>query len=477
MFSRKVQENNFIGAIGNELFPRINADQFNDDWSLLTVLRALLGNRTEDEVVGLFRRTANPEVLWQMPDDIHGLTVIDIHDYDADDAMKVVREAMEKLDGFHALKDLEVFTKDKGGVSALFCISEEKKQAYAFVCDLNLTKLHFIESFIPRLLPWYFTDNPIARKGVGAVDAEAYGLIKACTERDPVNFDKAVAALYSRYDFRDAIIRAKLAGFEKSFHKSQLSNVKNQIERTRRELRSLEDNFRALYSRLDEQTTQEAGLIEKIKSGDSEDSEIRDLFLVSKNLHLREVDGARIQFIVATTINNYDPEIFERTIENERSFWYRTEGGGRYSRDWSDDQIEKFFKAVFADEILKIKTVASYELDFGTGRFAGLSGYTYGHEFDDFMPNQHIHQYGCLGSGHESQLREAMLTRNYLGAVQVCIASAGNMSMQEVPTGEHHMKYLLSDHAGKCIILPDGSEVTPKEALKWLEENEKEDVA
>ena len=282
--------------------------------------------------------------------------------------------------------------------------------------------------------------------------------------------------MYSRYDFREAIIRSQLRGFESRFHEAELQAVRQTIDSIRINMEDLRRRISDYYTELDHKITMEAGLIEKIKRKEEDGGEIMDLFLTYKNIHLKNVEGSAVTFVVDTVINNYDPEVFERTIENPNAFWFRTENGSRYSRAWSDEQIEKFLKAVFLDEILKIKTCAAYRLDFARAGYRGVSHFDFGPEFADCMPNMHIYQYSCLGSGHEGQLFEAMTKRDYTGAINVCVASAGNMSMQEVPTGEHHMKYLLGDTPGKCVILPDGRNVTPLDALKWLEENEKEDI-
>lgn len=473
MFSRIVQNNNFCDEIGDALFPNITGNPIKNDYSLITVMRALLGTRTDDNVQLLYR---TGEVDFPgFTDDFKGLVIYEINPEnkeEAEEQIKSLSDDLIKLSGFSVLTTLNEFWEKKIKQPACFCINKNEKRAVVFAHSLTHHTIHLICGILPSLLPWYFEEQPIIVKGKKIIDQKAIDLVVSCSERDPEKFNKAVGALYERYNFRDAIIQSKLKGFENTFHRAELDNVKLDINRIRRQIETLNERFREEYQKLERQTTIEAGLIEKIKRGDESESEIMELFLSCKNLYLQSVEGSSMTFVVATTINNYDPEVFERTIDNEHSFWYRTEDGRKYSKDWSDEQIEKFFRAVFEDEILKIKVCAAFTLDFGRAYFRGVGGYNYGPEFSNYMPNQHIHQYSCIGGGHETQLREAMLNRNYMGAINVCIASAGNISMQEVPTGEHHMKYLLSNTPGNCIILPDGREVTPKEALAWLEEKE-----
>lgn len=477
MFSRIVSKtgNNFVSEIGDELFPNINGCPIKNDWSILTVMRALLGTRTDDAIDLGYRVESNIDDAPKFADGLKGLLIYEVVG-DKEKAEHEISEFdyKENMPGFVPQKEVNAFWNQKIKDPALFLINEEAQQTIVFIHGLTTQTIHLLAGVITRLLPWYFVEQPIVAKGKKIIDPQAVELVKSCSMKDSEAFIRAIGALYERYDFRNAMIRSKLKGFENSFHKAELENVKTEIANLRRRIEELNSRFREEYMKLDRQTTIEAGLIEKIKRGDESESEIMELFLSVKNLYLQSVEGSSMTFVVATTINNYDPEVFEQTIKNEHSFWYRTESGSKYSRDWSDEQIEKFFRAVFEKEILKIKVCAAYTIDFGRAYFRANSGYNYGPEFSNYMPNQHIHQYSCIGSGHESQLREALLNRNYMGAINVCIASAGNMSMQEVPTGEHHMKYLLSNDPGNCVILPDGSEVTPKEALEWLEEIEGE---
>lgn len=477
MFSRKVINNQFCSDIGDKLFPNITADVYaGGDFSLTTVLRALLGNRTNDRVHARILVQQQAEAVNFQ--DEGGLTIVELPDNPDSDAVFAIdmlkTNVGEQMPGFTEHAALEKFFKESQKKETAFFLNKEKRQAVIYFHGLNVRYLHLLCSFIPTLLPWYFEENPVVRKSGPVLDPQAWDLLEACAGGNASNFENAVGVLYDRYDFREAIINAKLEGFETKFHEVQLDNIRIQMDGIRSEMERYRERIATLYRELDEKTTMEAGLIQKIKTGEEGGSEIRDLFLAYKNLHLESVDNTAITFVVDTVINNFNPEIFDITVRNERSFWYRTEGGQRYSRAWTDKQIEKFIRAVFEEEILKIKVCAAYRLDLSSGRFAGMSHFSFGPEFADSMPNMHIQQYACLGSGHERQLHDAMSRRDYVGAINVCVASAGNMSMEEVPTGERHMKYLLGDNPGKCVILPDGRNVTPLEAIKWLEEQEPE---
>lgn len=450
--------NHFNGEIGNAMFPRITADEFIDDRSMTSTLRALLGSRAGDDFVkAQFSNAA--EGWWLGSVETNMLYIHDLPVEEGGVAAKA-ESFMAKYPGFRIVEDLGVFCQRECKFEAVFLQNEETRVTAVLTRGLDLARWHLIQGFTSRLFPWYFRDKPLS-------EAER-ALVTSLTQTQTQKYTRAIEALYANYDFREAIIRTKLDGFEKVTHRNELERTERRLSELRRDLENLNEQFRAIYQEVDQQTTKQRGLFERME--EDGDNEVMEYFLRNPHLHLEEVNGATVTFTVATVINNFDPEVFDAAIRNRRSFWYRSSDGNRYTPDVSDDQIELFARAVFETEELKIKICAAYLLDFGSGQFCGLSNHKFSGEFEDYMPNMHVQRFACLGSGHEMSLRDAMLRGDQIGALDICVASAGNISMEEMPTGQEHMKFLLGPSCGKCVILPDGTEVTAKEAIKWLEE-------
>lgn len=125
-----------------------------------------------------------------------------------------------------------------------------------------------------------------------------------------------------RFDFRAEIIRSKLKGFETQFDQRKLRDVRSQIERIESQMRELESMFSNYYREMNECRIQETGLLGRINSASDDESEMMEYFLLNKSIHLMDVSGGRIEFVVATTMANFDPDTAESMIRNKRSFFY-----------------------------------------------------------------------------------------------------------------------------------------------------------
>lgn len=69
-------------------------------------------------------------------------------------------------------------------------------------------------------------------------------------------------------------------------------------------------------------------------------------------------------------------------------------------------------------------------------------------------------------------IRQAMEQRDFIGAVEACVASAKSVNVLEGATCGVMMEEIFSNDAGKIIEMPDGSIKTPLEAVMWLEAKE-----
>ena len=63
--------------------------------------------------------------------------------------------------------------------------------------------------------------------------------------------------------------------------------------------------------------------------------------------------------------------------------------------------------------------------------------------------------------------------RNYIGALEQCIASCKSLNFGDSAVMGEFMKTMWSNGSvSRCIELPDGPVVKPNEAIRWLEEQE-----
>ena len=116
----------------------------------------------------------------------------------------------------------------------------------------------------------------------------------------------------------------------------------------------------------------------------------------------------------------------------------------------------------------------AYQFDLN-GRVRGLSGHNYGYEFRECTPNTHIDRYSCMGN-YERTINELLKNHNYIGAIEQCVASCKSMNFADSPVMQEFMSRLYglsgSNVNIRCIELPDGRVVEPKEAIEWLKAQE-----
>lgn len=81
-----------------------------------------------------------------------------------------------------------------------------------------------------------------------------------------------------------------------------MRDVRSQIERIESQMRELESMFSNYYREMNECRIQETGLLGRINSASDDESEMMEYFLLNKSIHLMDVSGGRIEFVVATTM-------------------------------------------------------------------------------------------------------------------------------------------------------------------------------
>ena len=92
--------------------------------------------------------------------------------------------------------------------------------------------------------------------------------------------------------------------------------------------------------------------------------------------------------------------------------------------------------------------------------------------FDGYMPNTHIDRFHCMGN-YLRTINELLRQRNYIGALEQCIASCKSLNFGDSAVMGEFMKTMWSNGSvSRCIELPDGRVVKPNEAIRWLEEQE-----
>jgi hypothetical protein len=134
--------------------------------------------------------------------------------------------------------------------------------------------------------------------------------------------------------------------------------------------------------------------------------------------------------------------------------------------------MEKLLTAIFIDQTLKIRFCAAYYFDLN-----GSVGAQYHHRFPSsfsgYKPNPHIDEFECMGN-YKRTINEALTRRDYITALEQCVASAKSLNLHDSAVIGRFIGHFCQNGGSsyKAIELPDGRIVSPKEAIKWIEEQE-----
>lgn len=229
-----------------------------------------------------------------------------------------------------------------------------------------------------------------------------------------------------------------------------------------------------LYNRGTKHDIERLGLICDIKNKKDKDGQIAEYFKCNKALVLLEAGKDTITFGVKTYLEYYDEDNVRAILNNPASFVYENTP--------SDEDIKMLLEAIFIEQKLKLRVCAAYELSLA-GNVRGKTSVFAEPEFRNeagelvYMPNAHIQEYHCLGT-YLAPINKCIADGDYIGAIEQCVASAQSLNFND-PSAKILIEALFAVRknrisSNKCIELPDGSVVRPKEAIeaiKYLKES------
>ena len=478
MFNDIVRSTAFTSDPANAMFgPKIWGETWNGDNSFVSTLRAMVCPRmAEDDrlFVCFYRSSYSVSTITDSPARriLEGI----VGDPESCENQIMVCNINGGADGNAAVFDLisskfstefpkfteleKVAAFYRKSFKVVCYVNPENKCSILFVENLSMEKLHYLQCSIFAILPWYFDPK------VG-VNADEMALIQSFRQRTPGEFYSAINKLAEQYDFREAFIKNTLRGFENRFEEVNKRSLEDEIRNLQYRINDYENIIKDTLIALREKQDNLMGIVQRLASPEAEESEIMEYFLVNKNLVLENTRGNDITFSVSTYIEYFDEDAVETLINNKHSFIYDV----GHSSDIPKEDMQALLKAIFIDQKLKIKTCASYTLTI-PGGVRGNSGHTFGHEFSTSMPNPHIQGYACLGN-YTRQITEFMKNGNYIGAIEQCVASAKSLGVHDSTVMELFMRILYGrgDYNDRCIEVPTGEILKPKEAILWLREH------
>jgi hypothetical protein len=317
---------------------------------------------------------------------------------------------------------------------------------------MDVRKMHYIQMAILPMFPWYF--DPA--KGVSE---DEMALIQSFQKDTRDDYLAALNKLVEKYDLRTMRIKTLLDGFEKNRFKFELERYQSEAGNLARRISENQELINELL-RDHAKFLMKINTVQAAMDSENAESEMMDYFCCNKSLHLISVEDSRINFFAATNLEYWDKDAAESIIKNRRSFMYNSVG--------NKDDMEKFYRAVFIDEKLKIRFCAAYYLEFGGGANA-LSHFSFPASADTYMPNPHINDYTCVGN-YARIFTELMREGKYIETVGQCIASCQSLNFGDSTVMSKFVEHIRNGNR-KFVELPDGNIVSVNEAIDWLKAN------
>jgi hypothetical protein len=480
MFRQVLTKTPLVNEIANDYFTNIRGKDYQGDVSFVSTLRALVAPRmSDDDSITVWFSCSNHakdriesnsvrNLLDSVGTDLDYLHTGDIYIHNltrnSEDNAVMIQKVKEKLTkefpAWKAIEKVETFFRKAFSVCCF--INPEKKNVILFVDSMDIRKYHYLQCGILAFLPWYFDPE----KGVSEQEME---LIKSLREKTSEKYERCIAEIASKYNFRELRIKKLLTGFETKYEEAEVRQVENTIGDLIRKINDYNDIIGDYLRQKADYEIRRAGLQKKIAEG-SEDSEIMDYFLCNKNLVLESISDTTMTFSTIGYVTYFDEDEAENVIDNPDSYIYKPNGRGCNNIIPSED-MEMLMKAIFIDQTLKMRFCSSYTFNLRENVRANRDHDYSAIEFRDCTPNTHIDRYSCMGN-YERVINEMLMEHNYIGAIEQCMASTVSLNFSDGCVMEEFMRrmYGISDYSVniRCIELPDGKVVEPKEAIEYL---------
>jgi len=346
--------------------------------------------------------------------------------------------------------DLHVFYARKA--KALFYTDTTGENTIIFTDTLELKQFHALQMMIPKYLPSLFNNNPLTEIEIA--------LLKSTGNKSAVEYEALIEEFAKDLDIRSEIVRSKLTGFETVFERIKADELRNEINTHQDEYDYHLSLMREAANKMQACKYTLAGIDSAIndKSGDSE---LMEYFMCNKNLAIIKVVGTAITFVAHGYADIYDIDAFEQYAGNHNGYMYNS-----IHLNITKAQMEMLYRSIFSDSRYKLRICAAYTADMRVGLKA-IQNYTFPSESKTYFPNPHIQHFGCIGT-YAGRFQEYMHKRDYVGAVDQAVVSARNLNFYDSSV----MGRFASDFSHtsmKCIEKPDGTLLTPYEAITELE--------
>lgn len=362
------------------------------------------------------------------------------------------------------LKDVEAYIKQQCKSEVRIYINESRKSASIFLKKTTLPIFHVLQAFIPKYMPWLFENSPIN-------DTEQ-ALLKSLTERYAPKYNKLIGELFEQVDIKTIMLEKYLRGFNSTYTERNLRQVTNKITEINDSIADYERKLAQYCEQLHAMMVTKAGLELEMQTGASEaDQVLIDYFTTNKAVTLVKTENGAMEFYICGTIETFSVTNL-RTVKDWAKSWYNVRNLPRNAK-LTRKQMHRLIDAIFEEKRFKVRVCAGYLADpMHYDNRIPLQNYNFpASVLETYTPNPHMNECRCLGQ-YQGRAKDLLKEKDWFGLLEMLSGITKGLNFADTPVSEVFVDQLYVTDS-KCIQTPDKQLLTPLEAYKIVEAEDK----
>jgi len=379
--------------------------------------------------------------------------------------LQIIKKAMTTI-GLSELEPIERYIAQQLLMKdfAVF-IHEESNSAFIFAPSTNIQLYHLCLAFTYTLFPAIFKNKPLS-------DDEIQ-VLKSLSHKTADSFISLMQKMLQ--PVRSVILRTELASCFRGFRQGKISTAENRVHALRSQIEAVLEDYRRKETELENAIVMLEGL-KVISDGDSEE-EKEVIEYLSKEPRIQNIsyDRGSLIFDVTTLLTNTDVKKYENAEKTQGIYdGYRIASTNVFNNKANRMML---MKALFANPNPDLRVKISGHIVFQPS--TNWMDAPRGQNIDMTDPilsncliNPHYKLHGCPGRNRD-QIIQCLQQGDLISAIECSIAATGSVNIGETDiTFRPFVQEILTSDK-RIIQRSDGTDLTPVEALLWLQTKEK----
>lgn len=368
----------------------------------------------------------------------------------------ILSPVKNKLITIEKLPVQEEYLTNKLGQRVQFRIMPYENLVCIFAEHPTFDLYHACQFLIPKFFP-IFKTKPVTK--------EETDFLLTLTSKKPDDYVQKISEFTNTESFKKFKLSFSLSAFEKRLFNRKVEAAKNYLSQIDQKMeQALKEYKAACKSRVDAQALIYG--LEMMRDQEQEHTDLQDYLISNKRICNVEINDSKISFIAKT-------QFVPHYIEDWKTITQRRNYNSYETSEINGKQAKLLLDELFAEEPrLKLRMCAYFEMDYFGSRVDTVRQYDFisaDKSLEDYVPNPHLQYHACMGQ-NKAAILEQLKEGDAIAAIECAITCAQRINIHEDATFPTFIRQLLS-FKGKCFVTQDGQEMTPVEAIKYLEEN------